>query len=178
MAIGSALISVAILLIIYSSLSCYGFTSHHYHANSHVIRSTTSSLFPPSFLSASSSSTKITMPKDEEEPASKKVKREEAAAAEKGNEEEGSSADDDNNATEVLRNSDNEAYIELGSSKKRCTIRTWKKNTLVDIREFYEKNDSYLPGKKGISLTVEQYEALKGAILDGSIDREIEGLGK
>ena len=119
------------------------------------------------------------MPKDEGEPVSKKVKREEAAA-EQGNEEEGSSADDDDNndATEVLRNSDNEAYIELGSSKKRCTIRTWKKNTLVDIREFYEKNDSYLPGKKGISLTVEQYEALKGAILDGSIDREIEGLGK
>eukprot|EP00574_Skeletonema_japonicum_P000671 CAMPEP_0201738848 /NCGR_PEP_ID=MMETSP0593-20130828/45467_1 /ASSEMBLY_ACC=CAM_ASM_000672 /TAXON_ID=267983 /ORGANISM="Skeletonema japonicum, Strain CCMP2506" /LENGTH=116 /DNA_ID=CAMNT_0048233079 /DNA_START=624 /DNA_END=974 /DNA_ORIENTATION=- len=116
------------------------------------------------------------MPKDEEEPATKKVKREELAEESK---EEGSSADnDDNNATEVLRNSDNEAYIELGSSKKRCTIRTWKKNTLVDIREFYEKNDSYLPGKKGISLTVEQYEALKGAILDGSIDREIEGLGK
>ncbi len=115
------------------------------------------------------------MPKDEEEPVSKKVKREEAAAEEDN---EGSSADDNNNATEVLRNSDNEAYIELGTSKKRCTIRTWKKNTLVDIREFYEKNDSYLPGKKGISLTVEQYEALKGAILDGSIDREIEGLGK
>lgn len=111
------------------------------------------------------------MPKDEEEPVSKKLKREEAAEEE---EEEGSS----DNATKVMHNSEGEAYIELGSSKKRCTIRTWKKNTLVDIREFYEKNDSYLPGKKGISLTLEQYEALKGAILDGSIDREIEGLGK
>ena len=113
------------------------------------------------------------MPKDEEEPATKKVKREEAEAAAEA--EEGSA---DNPTTEVLHNSEGEAYIELGSSKKRCTIRTWKKNTLVDIREFYEKNDSYLPGKKGISLTLEQYEALKAGILDGSIDREIEGLGK
>ena len=117
------------------------------------------------------------MPKDDNEdskqPMTKKVKREEV-------EEEGEEGAVDNasSATEVKRNADGEAYIELGSAKKRCTVKTWKKNVLVDIREFYEKNDSYLPGKKGISLTLEQYEALKAAVLDGSIDNQINELKK
>ena len=113
------------------------------------------------------------MPKDDKssEPVTKKVKREEAEEGEEG-------SVDESSATEVKRNSDGEAYFDLGSSKKRCTVRTWKKNVLVDIREFYEKNDQYLPGKKGISLTLEQYEALKAAILDGSVDKQIEEIGK
>eukprot|EP00577_Skeletonema_sp_RCC1716_P024675 CAMPEP_0113419396 /NCGR_PEP_ID=MMETSP0013_2-20120614/26755_1 /TAXON_ID=2843 ORGANISM="Skeletonema costatum, Strain 1716" /NCGR_SAMPLE_ID=MMETSP0013_2 /ASSEMBLY_ACC=CAM_ASM_000158 /LENGTH=113 /DNA_ID=CAMNT_0000306771 /DNA_START=142 /DNA_END=483 /DNA_ORIENTATION=+ /assembly_acc=CAM_ASM_000158 len=113
------------------------------------------------------------MPKDDKssEPVTKKAKREEAEEGEEG-------SVDDSSTTEVKRNSDGEAYFDLGSSKKRCTVRTWKKNVLVDIREFYEKNDQYLPGKKGISLTLEQYEALKAAILDGSVDKQIEEIGK
>ena len=116
------------------------------------------------------------MPKDNEDskqPMTKKVKREEV-------EEEGEegAVGNSSSATEVKRNADGEAYIELGSEKKRCTVKTWKKNVLVDIREFYEKNDSYLPGKKGISLTLEQYEALKAAVLDGSIDQQINELKK
>ena len=34
-----------------------------------------------------------------------------------------------------------------------------------------------LPGKKGISLTVDQYKALKEAVLDGSIDNAIKNEG-
>ena len=44
--------------------------------------------------------------------------------------------------------------------------------------QFYEKNDQLLPGKKGISLTLEQYQALRDLILDGAIDKEIEELEK
>lgn len=44
-------------------------------------------------------------------------------------------------------------------------------------RQFYDKDGKTLPGKKGIALTLDQYKALRQAILDGSIDRQVEALG-
>ncbi|KAI9144217.1 transcriptional Coactivator p15-domain-containing protein [Paraphysoderma sedebokerense] len=51
--------------------------------------------------------------------------------------------------------------IQLGDPKKRVTVRKWKGKTYVDIREFYEQDGDLKPGKKGISLTLEQYIKLK-----------------
>lgn len=42
--------------------------------------------------------------------------------------------------------------------------------------QYYEKDEKMLPGKKGISLSIQQYEALKKAITSGVIDQAIREL--
>ena len=49
---------------------------------------------------------------------------------------------------------------------KRVTVRKWNDATLVDIREYYQIGGEgpYKPGKKGISLSVEQWRALRAGL--------------
>lgn len=44
------------------------------------------------------------------------------------------------------------------------TISEFKGSTLINIREYYQKDDKFLPGKKGISLSLAQYGDLLKAI--------------
>ncbi|KAJ7462339.1 transcriptional Coactivator p15-domain-containing protein [Mycena galericulata] len=55
-----------------------------------------------------------------------------------------------------------EKFLVLGKNK-RATVRNFKGSTLLDIREFYEDKDTkeLKPGKKGISLSLDQWEELK-----------------
>ncbi|KAK7057166.1 PC4-domain-containing protein [Favolaschia claudopus] len=55
-----------------------------------------------------------------------------------------------------------ETVFDLGKNK-RVTVKNFKGNTLIDIREFYVDKTSgdVKPGKKGVSLTPEQWQELK-----------------
>ncbi|PBK74356.1 PC4-domain-containing protein [Armillaria solidipes] len=60
----------------------------------------------------------------------------------------------------VHKTSDGDKYIDLGK-KKRATVRSFKGMPLLDIREFYGQEGDEKPGKKGISLSLEQWNTLK-----------------
>lgn len=58
------------------------------------------------------------------------------------------------------------------SPVRQIDVRSFRGMTLVDIRQYYRAEDgAIVPTKKGISLTLEQWKALKGAIDD--VDRVI-----
>ncbi|KAI0268806.1 transcriptional Coactivator p15-domain-containing protein [Gloeopeniophorella convolvens] len=59
-------------------------------------------------------------------------------------------------------------FVELGK-KRRVTVRDFKGSTLIDIREYYGTDGDEKPGKKGISLSVEQWRTLMQA--SEAIDR-------
>ncbi|KAL0942620.1 RNA polymerase II transcriptional coactivator [Colletotrichum truncatum] len=69
---------------------------------------------------------------------------------------------------------DGNQYWDL-SNKRRVGVSQFNKTTLVNIREFYEKDGEMLPGKKGISLSVAQYEALVKSI--PAINAKLRELG-
>ncbi|KAK0212660.1 transcriptional Coactivator p15-domain-containing protein [Desarmillaria ectypa] len=63
----------------------------------------------------------------------------------------------------VHKTSDGDKYIDLGK-KKRATVRSFKGMPLLDIREFYGQEGDEKPGKKGISLSLEQWKSLKNGV--------------
>ncbi|OAA80457.1 Transcriptional coactivator p15 [Akanthomyces lecanii RCEF 1005] len=65
--------------------------------------------------------------------------------------------------------------IEL-SSKRRVGVSQFKNVCLINIREYYEKDGKHLPGKKGISLSLEQYTALIKLI--PSINGQLREMGQ
>ena len=59
---------------------------------------------------------------------------------------------------------DSDGNISVGqvSNNRKVKVRIFSGKVLIDIREYYKSNDGKeLPGKKGISLTVEQWKELK-----------------
>jgi hypothetical protein len=79
----------------------------------------------------------------------------------------------------VQRNAEGEAYLEL-SKTRRVTVRQWRASTLVDIREFYADGEGvWKPGKKGISLTREQFMRLRELmpVIEGLVEGKGEPTG-
>ena len=58
---------------------------------------------------------------------------------------------------------------------RKIRIGSYKKKVTVSIREFYQKGDDeeWLHGKKGITLTKEQWEEVSRLCKSGAIDRAI-----
>ena len=52
------------------------------------------------------------------------------------------------------------------SKMRRIGIAHFRSTTLINIREYYESGGQMRPGKKGISLSLDQYKALVRAIPD------------
>ncbi|KAF2173649.1 hypothetical protein M409DRAFT_15927 [Zasmidium cellare ATCC 36951] len=59
---------------------------------------------------------------------------------------------------EMQKDADGNEYWEI-SGKRRLQVSEFKGNTMIGIREFYEKDGEMLPGKKGISLNLDQFNA-------------------
>ncbi|EWC46717.1 hypothetical protein DRE_03962 [Drechslerella stenobrocha 248] len=60
-----------------------------------------------------------------------------------------------------IKHTDDEgnAYWELGKSR-RVTVSDFNGNVLISVREYYEKDGKSLPGKKGISMSLDQFNQL------------------
>ena len=56
---------------------------------------------------------------------------------------------------QIHTNAEGDKYIDLGK-KRRAVVRSFKGMSLLDIREYYGPEGDEKPGKKGISLQLEQ----------------------
>lgn len=106
------------------------------------------------------------------EPALKKVKTAIDDPASSSN----SALSNQGDIIEPETNDQGEDFFDL-TAKKRFTVRKWKGKVLLDIREFYESNGEMKPGKKGISLNLDQYKTLRNLVQSGSIDAVIKKHG-
>ena len=80
------------------------------------------------------------------------------------------SRSNDSHDSNVIKTDEETAF--LLDSRKRLTIRKFKNKLLVDIREFYDDHGTLKPGKKGISLSVDNWKQIKKYM--NKIDKEIE----
>lgn len=61
----------------------------------------------------------------------------------------------------TLQSGTGDTILQLGGNKF-ASVSQFKGNWMVGLREYYEKEGKWMPGKKGISLTREQYTTLVG----------------
>ncbi|PGH30656.1 hypothetical protein GX50_06565 [[Emmonsia] crescens] len=91
-------------------------------------------------------------------------------------------------ASETKVDSNGDFYWNI-SRLRRLTVSSFKGRTMVSVREYYEKDGQELPGKKGISMPLEQFNTLVQLLPNveavikekgGSLDRPnyVDGKGK
>ncbi|EKV10692.1 hypothetical protein PDIG_55300 [Penicillium digitatum PHI26] len=80
-----------------------------------------------------------------------------------------------NTSPEAKTDSNGDRYWEI-SKMRRVTISSFRGKTQVNVREYYEKNGQELPGKKGISMPVDQFAAIISILPE--IEQELKGNGE
>ena len=107
---------------------------------------------------------------EEKREESPKEKKEKKLLNKKRKEKEKDKEEDKKNDDDIIVE-ENEVKFIL-DNKRRITIHKFKGQIKVDIREFYDDNGKMKPGKKGISLSLDNWKKLKGFIddIDESID--------
>uniref|UniRef100_A0A914VHS1 Transcriptional coactivator p15 (PC4) C-terminal domain-containing protein n=1 Tax=Plectus sambesii TaxID=2011161 RepID=A0A914VHS1_9BILA len=126
----------------------------------------------------SSSSSEDSGPEDRNPPSKQKGKKRPAddnsddePKASKDKKQKGPSKDTE--GFQRIKNNDGEEMIEIGKLRFVC-VREFHGKQLIDLREYYnDKSGKMMPGKKGISLSREQYENFKKLIPE--IDSKIKG---
>ncbi|KAJ1352283.1 hypothetical protein KIN20_008582 [Parelaphostrongylus tenuis] len=115
-------------------------------------------------------------------PAGKKMRNDDSEKAEKRRAETNSSSDEgvedktpirkSKSSGNKVKNADGDEMIEIGNMRY-VTVRNFRGKALIDIREYYSDKSTgeIRPGKKGISLSREQYQNFK-AVLD-EIDKKL-----
>lgn len=85
---------------------------------------------------------------------------------------------DDDNDDGDSKNDLELCFIYELSKSKRCKVSIFNNQVLIDLREYYQKkgDETWLPTKKGISLTVSQFHKFKSLVDEGVLDRQIERL--
>ncbi|XP_022977898.1 RNA polymerase II transcriptional coactivator KIWI-like isoform X1 [Cucurbita maxima] len=63
------------------------------------------------------------------------------------------------------------------SKNRKVIVRNWQGKIVVDIREFYVKDGKQMPGKKGISLSLDQWNVLRNHVdeIDKAVDENSLG---
>ena len=116
--------------------------------------------------------------KKEEREEKKEGKKEKKMLNKKRKEEKNKNDDEDED--ENNKKNDNDIIIGekevkfILDDKKRITVHKFKGKIKVDIREFYDDQGEMKPGKRGISLSLENWQKLKGFIDD--IEESIDNL--
>ncbi|XP_077231793.1 RNA polymerase II transcriptional coactivator KIWI-like [Tasmannia lanceolata] len=57
------------------------------------------------------------------------------------------------------------------SKNRKVSVRSWQGKVMVDIREFYTKDGREMPGKKGISLSMDQWNIIRDHVAE--IDKAV-----
>ncbi|XP_031629371.1 RNA polymerase II transcriptional coactivator [Contarinia nasturtii] len=69
------------------------------------------------------------------------------------------SGPDDRTPVKKAKKTDEGFSLEFGKNR-RVTVSEFKGKVYVNIREYYNKDGAMVPGKKGISLTPEQWKTI------------------